>query len=128
MDGCELCGRPRVSSESPFCESCAAEYQCGACVDCHQRMIWRGKTEHRRCSACTANIVVEGLPTSLLAKLDEFIFQGHVLGGLTLLRSHVDPALSAGLDVFVARYRQLRSSAPDRFTCTDEAYWRGFYS
>ena len=60
--------------------------------------------------------------------LDDLIFAGHKLLAVRLVREQRGCTLLEALDALVARYRQLRTSQPERFSCDDAAYWEGFHS
>jgi hypothetical protein len=61
-------------------------------------------------------------------ELDELIFANRKLDVIQMLRRQRRLDAKAATDAFASRYRQLRANFPDRFTCDDEEYWRGFYS
>ena len=60
--------------------------------------------------------------------IDEAIFANLKLPAIRHIRAASGCSLKEAIDVLYERYAKLRAEAPDRFNCTDEDYWAGFYS
>jgi len=60
--------------------------------------------------------------------IDEAIFAKHILAAVRQIRSAGNCGLREAMELLHARYAKLRAEAPDRFACTDQDYWAGFYS
>lgn len=61
-------------------------------------------------------------------QLDDLIFANRKLDAIQLLRQQRNLGVAAATEALSCRYRELRANSPERFTCTDEDYWRGFKS
>lgn len=128
---CEICGSPVVgSTDTSLCADCTGKYDVRECASCGARII-RGRAdlqEPTTCSACVARAIVAELPAAVLADLDAFIFSGQKVRGIAFISSQLGCPLHRALEAFTARYDALRAAEPDRFQCSHDEYWRGFYS
>lgn len=60
--------------------------------------------------------------------IDEAIFASLKLPAIQQIRALSGCSLNEALEMLRERYAKLRTEAPDRFDCTDQDYWSGFYS
>jgi hypothetical protein len=61
-------------------------------------------------------------------QLDALILSGNILLPLKLIREWLGVRLVEAMDIWQARYDQLREERPDAFCCSDQEYWVGVYS
>lgn len=66
-----------------------------------------------------------GLPANLI---DDEIFGGRIMFGMTLLLQQVACTLPQALYAYADRYERLRRERPSEFRVGHEDYWSGFYS
>jgi len=60
--------------------------------------------------------------------LDRLIVANQKLEAVALIRKKKDCGIPEAMNLLADRYRALREKAPERFTTTEEEYWRGFQS
>jgi hypothetical protein len=61
-------------------------------------------------------------------ELDGLIFSNRKLEAMLLLRRQQGLGLAEAIEGLASRYQELRATFPERFTCDDAEYWKGFYS
>lgn len=61
------------------------------------------------------------------AEVDPYIFANLKIAALKLLREKVG-SLTEANEVLCERYALLRQANPEKFTCSHDDYWAGFYS
>jgi hypothetical protein len=60
--------------------------------------------------------------------LDSLIFSNRKLEAIEFLRRQQGLSIAKATEALASRYKQLRAAFPDRFSCDDAEYWRGFHS
>jgi hypothetical protein len=68
------------------------------------------------------------IPDGDWQSIDPHIFANRKLEAVIRIRAVTGCGLHESLDIFSARYQLLRAARPERFECSDEEYWIGFYS
>jgi hypothetical protein len=63
-----------------------------------------------------------------LAELDAHILARHILLATMCIRRFTGVGIRDALEIHANRYEELRNQRPDDFVCSDDEYWRGFYS
>ncbi|MEU2620332.1 hypothetical protein ABZ642_19760 [Streptomyces sp. NPDC007157] len=66
--------------------------------------------------------------TALPASVDRDILDRRIVCALKTIRDALGCTIHEAIDVFAARYEELRRDRPDDFTVAPEEYGRGFYS
>jgi hypothetical protein len=61
-------------------------------------------------------------------RLDELIFASRKFDAFDLIRKQRGCGLGESVMLFSERYRELRAKSSERFVCSHEQYWEGFYS
>ena len=68
------------------------------------------------------------IPDNQWQPIDEAIFANRKLPAIEQIRALSGCDLKEALERLYERYTELRAEAPERFSCTDQDYWAGFYS
>jgi hypothetical protein len=124
---CSMCGN-EAAENAGSCAACVERYEEWECTECGSHIVSLRGMLTSPCSSCRARKQLAALPAEVLSQLDRHIAENHKLKGIVLMRTRLDCALTNALEVFVARYEQLRETAPERFAATDDEYWEGFHS
>ncbi|MFE2567303.1 hypothetical protein [Streptomyces mirabilis] len=66
--------------------------------------------------------------TALPTSLDRDILDRRIVFALKTIRETLGCTIHEAIDVFAARYEELRRDRPDDFTVAPEEYGRGVYS
>jgi hypothetical protein len=66
--------------------------------------------------------------TALPATVDRDILDHRILFAIKAIRETLGCTIHDAIDVFAARYEELRRDRPNDFTVGPEEYGRGFYS
>ncbi|MFJ3231529.1 hypothetical protein [Streptomyces sp. NPDC086787] len=66
--------------------------------------------------------------TALPASVDRDILDHRIIFALNAIREASGCTIHEAIDVFAARYEELRRNHPDDFSVGPEEYGRGFYS
>ncbi|MFB7655236.1 MULTISPECIES: hypothetical protein [unclassified Streptomyces] len=66
--------------------------------------------------------------TALPARVDSDILDHRIMFAIMAIRGTRGCTIHQAIDVFAARYEQLRRHRPDDFSAGPEEYARGFYS
>jgi hypothetical protein len=60
--------------------------------------------------------------------IDEAIFANLKLSAIQQIRAACGCSLGDAIEMLFKRYAELRTTSPNRFSCSEEDYWAGFYS
>jgi len=60
--------------------------------------------------------------------IDETIFANMKLPAIERIRALTGCGISDAIVILSDRYKKLRDQSPERFSCSDNEYWKDFYS
>ena len=64
----------------------------------------------------------------LASDIDQLIVANQKMRAIELIRNQSKCDIPEALDILTRRYRELRSTKPHLFRCSDSRFWEGFYS
>lgn len=68
------------------------------------------------------------IPPDGWQEIDAAIVADQKLSAIQQIRQQCGCSLREGLQLLAERYARLRKESPERFGCSDQEYWSGFYS
>jgi hypothetical protein len=72
--------------------------------------------------------VIVPIPDNPWRFIDDLIFANKKTSAIKEIRAMTCGGIVEALQILTDRYNKLRTEAPDRFNCSHEEYWSGFYS
>lgn len=63
-----------------------------------------------------------------LQELDKLIYGNDKLEYVMQYRKTTGCGIPEAITALTERYKELRKNNPNQFSCSDEEYWKGFYS
>jgi hypothetical protein len=132
LDRCEMWGKPKEPIQGhDRCGTCRERYDVYECASCGKRVAILKTISHSElCSACNTRRKMEGLTVTYeqWTEIDARILARNILPALKLIVEQCGIGLGEARDILAIRYQRLRTERPGEFVCTEEEYWRGYYS